>query len=140
MLGIPLSRKATKDRFRIAGTFTANSRHSFCDPAGMGTGVQQKILEIADRVWSFGYYGLHFFRQLIWLTAISSSRMLPNTKQIYRLTTRLFPTGQTLQDSTDYRKIKSQYINLDLQFLRYNRDEFRRNIDYSVLVSFCSGV
>lgn len=38
------------------------------------------------------------------------------------------------QDSTDYFKIKSRYINLDLQFLRYNRDEFRRNIDYSVLV------
>ena len=38
------------------------------------------------------------------------------------------------RDSTDYVKIKSQYVNLDLQFLRYHRDEFRRNIDYSVLV------
>lgn len=42
------------------------------------------------------------------------------------------PIGQ--RDSTDYFKIKPKFINLDAEFLRYNRNEFRRNVDYTVLV------
>ena len=42
------------------------------------------------------------------------------------------PIGQ--RDSTDYFKIKPEFINLDAEFLRYNRNEFRRNVDYTVLV------
>ena len=38
------------------------------------------------------------------------------------------------QDSTDYFKIKPEYINLSSESLRYGRDEFRRNIDYTILV------
>ena len=43
------------------------------------------------------------------------------------------PPGQG-QDSTDYFKIKPKYIRVSQESLRYNRDQFRRNIDYSVLV------
>jgi hypothetical protein len=42
------------------------------------------------------------------------------------------PAGQ--RDSTDYFKIKPEFINLDAEFLRYNRNEFRRNVDYTVLI------
>ncbi len=42
------------------------------------------------------------------------------------------PAGQ--RDSTDFLKIKPEFINLDAEFLRYNRNEFRRNVDYTVLV------
>jgi len=42
------------------------------------------------------------------------------------------PAGQ--RDSTDYFKIKPELINLDAEFLRYNRNEFRRNVDYTVLI------
>ncbi len=42
------------------------------------------------------------------------------------------PTGQ--RDSTDYFKIKPELVNLDAEFLRYNRNEFRRNVDYTVLI------
>jgi len=41
------------------------------------------------------------------------------------------PAGQ--RDSTDYFKIKPKFINLDAEFLRYNRNEFRRNVDYTAL-------
>lgn len=37
------------------------------------------------------------------------------------------------RDSTDYRLIKPIYLNYDANSLRLYRDEFRSNIDYSVL-------
>lgn len=37
------------------------------------------------------------------------------------------------RDSTDYFKIKPIYLNYDANSLRLYRDEFRQNIDYSVL-------
>ena len=38
------------------------------------------------------------------------------------------------RDSTDYFKIRPELLPLSLESLRFNRDEFRRNLDYSVLV------
>jgi hypothetical protein len=38
------------------------------------------------------------------------------------------------RDTTDLIKIKPRYRILSIETLRYNRDEYRRNIDYSVLV------
>lgn len=40
------------------------------------------------------------------------------------------------QDSTDYRKIKSYLLPIDIQSLRFYRDDFRKNIDLSVLFFF----
>ena len=37
-------------------------------------------------------------------------------------------------DSTDYFRMKSKYIPVSEESLRFNRNEFRRNIDYSALV------
>lgn len=36
-------------------------------------------------------------------------------------------------DSSDYKKIRSDLINIDINSLRSYRDEFRRNVDYSAL-------
>ena len=41
---------------------------------------------------------------------------------------------RTLNDSTEYKKIKPHLIPLSEESLRFNRDQFRRNADYSVLV------
>ena len=38
------------------------------------------------------------------------------------------------RDSTDYFKIKPEFLPLSQESLRFNRDQFRRNLDYSVLV------
>ncbi len=38
------------------------------------------------------------------------------------------------RDSTDYFKIRPELLPLSQESLRFNRDEFRRNLDYSVLV------
>lgn len=38
------------------------------------------------------------------------------------------------KDSTEYWKIKPELIRLSEESLRFNRDQFRRNLDYSVLV------
>jgi len=38
------------------------------------------------------------------------------------------------KDSTEYRKIKTELLPLSEESLRFNRDQFRRNLDYSVLI------
>lgn len=44
------------------------------------------------------------------------------------------PRPGPYQDSTDYRKIKPELLPYSLESLRFNRDEFRRYVDYSALV------
>ncbi len=74
------------------------------------------------------FYNLKYYRELRFSYAAKYKASLPPFDP-------LFPNRPgPFRDSTDYFKIKSQYINLDPEFLRYNRDEFRRNIDYTVLV------
>lgn len=41
---------------------------------------------------------------------------------------------RVFNDSTDYNKVDPALLPLSEESLRFNRDEFRRNIDYSVLV------
>jgi len=42
--------------------------------------------------------------------------------------------ASVFKDSTEYRKIKPDLLPLSEESLRFNRDQFRRNVDYSVLV------
>ena len=42
-------------------------------------------------------------------------------------------SAQGGKDSTDYRKIKPEYLQYSLEGLRTNRNQFRQYIDYSVL-------
>ena len=42
--------------------------------------------------------------------------------------------ARVLKDSTDYFKMKTKYVPISEESLRFNRNEFRRNIDYTVLV------
>ncbi len=42
--------------------------------------------------------------------------------------------ARVLNDSTDYFKMKTKYRPISEESLRFNRNEFRRNIDYTVLV------
>lgn len=46
------------------------------------------------------------------------------------------PRPGPYRDSTDFRKLKPLYQsgNIDINSIKYSRDEFRRNMDYSVLV------
>lgn len=41
--------------------------------------------------------------------------------------------ARVYKDSTEYRKIKPNLLPLSEESLRFNRDQFRRNMDYSVL-------
>ena len=41
--------------------------------------------------------------------------------------------ARVYKDSTEYRKIKPELLPLSEESLRFNRDQFRRNMDYSVL-------
>ncbi len=45
-----------------------------------------------------------------------------------------YKAGPPLLDSSDYFKIKPALLPLSLQSLRFYRDQFRRDIDYSALV------
>jgi len=51
----------------------------------------------------------------------------------FRLAYRVKYNINTLNDSTDYNKVDQTIFPLSIETLRVNRDEFRRNIDYSVL-------
>ena len=42
--------------------------------------------------------------------------------------------ARVFKDSTDYFKMEPRYIPISEESLRFNRNEFRRNIDYTVLV------
>ena len=42
--------------------------------------------------------------------------------------------ARVFKDSTDFFKMESRYIPISEESLRFNRNEFRRNIDYTVLV------
>lgn len=44
------------------------------------------------------------------------------------------PLPGPYQDSTDYHKIRPELLPYSLESLRFNRDEFRRYVDYSALV------
>lgn len=44
--------------------------------------------------------------------------------------------ARVLHDSTEYRKIKPNLVPLSEESLRFQRDQFRRDMDYSVLVFF----
>jgi len=41
--------------------------------------------------------------------------------------------ARVYKDSTEYRKIKPNLLPLSEESIRFNRDQFRRNMDYSVL-------
>jgi hypothetical protein len=43
------------------------------------------------------------------------------------------PGPGPFRDSSDYKKIKANLLPLDINSLRFYRDDFRRNVDYSVL-------
>lgn len=53
-----------------------------------------------------------------------------------KYTASKIPPGSPQSDSADYFRMKDQFKNenWDLESLRYYRNEFRKNIDYSVLV------
>ena len=44
------------------------------------------------------------------------------------------------RDSTDYFKIRPELLPLSQESLRFNRDQFRRNLDYSVLIFLLRGI
>jgi len=57
-----------------------------------------------------------------------------NTRFAYQAMYKASQPGATLADSADYFKIKPPLERYSLQTLKYYRDGFRRDIDYSILV------
>lgn len=76
------------------------------------------------------FYNLNTYRDLRFAYQAKYKAALP-----VRDPTRPNQTGP-FRDSTDYSKIKPIYLAYDANSLRLYRDEFRSNIDYSVLFFF----
>ncbi len=71
-------------------------------------------------------YNVKNYRMLRFAYQATYKASLPNFDS-------LNPRPGPFRDSTDYFKINPRLIGLDQASLKYNRDEFRRNVDYSVL-------
>lgn len=71
------------------------------------------------------FYNLNTYRDLRFAYKAKYLASLPPQSATY--------PNPPFRDSTNYFKIKPQYKNIDLESLRFNRDDFRRNMDYSVL-------
>ncbi|MEI9808083.1 MAG: DUF5683 domain-containing protein [Bacteroidota bacterium] len=56
-----------------------------------------------------------------------------DTRFAFKAKTKASQPGATLADSADYFRIKSPLQRYSLETLRYYRDQYRRDIDYSVL-------
>jgi hypothetical protein len=65
----------------------------------------------------FFFYNLSSYKDLRFAYAAKYKAALPPPKR----------------DTTDLKKIKPELVPIDIQSLRYYRDEYRRNVDYSVL-------
>lgn len=91
---------------------------------GWGQAYNKKYWKIPIVYGALGISGSVFFYNL------------SNYRDIRFAYAAKYKASLTPPDSTDYRKIKSYLLRFDLNSLRNYRDEFRQNIDYSVLVFF----
>ncbi len=72
------------------------------------------------------FYNLKNYREIRFAYSAKFKAALP----IYD---PLNPRPGPYRDSADYRKIKANLLPLDINSLRFYRDDFRKNVDYSVI-------
>jgi hypothetical protein len=88
---------------------------------GWGQAYNKKYWKIPLVYGAVGTTGYIFFHNL-------------TTYQDLKLAYRVKFNIRTKKDSTDFAKVKPRLLLYEEEALRFNRDQFRRSIDYSVLI------
>lgn len=118
------SKKEKKKSFDIADT-------SINHPKIAAT--RSAILPGLGQIYNRKYWKLPFVYGALGTTAFVFNYNIKNYKDLKQAYIGKF-NARTLNDSTEYKKIKPNLLPLSEESLRFNRDQFRRNADYSVLV------
>ncbi len=118
------SKKEKKKSFDIADT-------SINHPKIAAT--RSAILPGLGQIYNKKYWKLPFVYGALGTTAFVFNFNIKNYKDLKQAYIGKFNL-RTLNDSTEYKKIKPNLLPLSEESLRFNRDQFRRNADYTVLI------
>lgn len=94
--------------------------------------TRSAILPGLGQIYNKKYWKLPFVWGALGTTAIVFNYNIKNYKDLKQAYIGKFNL-RTLNDSTEYKKIKPNLLPLSEESLRFNRDQFRRNADYTVL-------
>ena|SRR5687767_959003 len=95
--------------------------------------IRSAIFPGLGQIYNKKYWKLPIIYGALGTTGAVFFYNLSNYKDL-RLAYRVRYNIRVNNDSTDFEKIEPQLLPLSEESLRFNRDEFRRNIDYSVLI------
>lgn len=95
--------------------------------------LRSAILPGLGQIYNKKYWKLPIIYGALGTTGAVFFYNLSNYKDL-RLAYRVRYNIRVNNDSTDFEKIEPHLLPLSEESLRFNRDEFRRNIDYSVLI------
>jgi uncharacterized protein DUF5683 len=95
--------------------------------------IRSAILPGLGQIYNKKYWKLPIIYGALGTSGAVFFYNLSNYKDL-RLAYRVRYNIRVNNDSTDFEKIEPNLLPLSEESLRFNRDEFRRNIDYSVLI------
>lgn len=95
--------------------------------------IRSAILPGLGQIYNKKYWKLPLVYGALGITAYVFFDNLTIYRDL-RLAYRGKYNARVFKDSVDYFKIKPRYLPISEESIRFNRDQFRRNIDYSVLV------
>jgi hypothetical protein len=95
--------------------------------------TRSAILPGLGQIYNKKYWKLPIVYGALGTTAFVFAYNLKNYKDLKQAYIGKY-NARTQQDSTEYKKINPKLLPLSEESLRFNRDQFRRNADYSVLV------
>lgn len=96
--------------------------------------TRSAILPGLGQIYNKKYWKLPFVYGGLGITALVFNYNLKNYKDLKQAYIGKFNARQNPPDSTEYFKINPKLLPLSEESLRFNRDQFRRNADYSVLI------
>lgn len=99
--------------------------------------VRSAILPGLGQVYNKKYWKVPIVYAALGITAgifVYNLKSYRDTRFAYQAKYKASQPGATTADSADYFKIKPPLEQYSLETLRYYRDEYRRDIDYSALV------
>lgn len=95
--------------------------------------TRSAILPGLGQIYNKKYWKLPIVYGALGATGGIFTYNLTNYKDLKQAYTGKF-NARVFNDSTEYFKIKPNLLPLSEESLRFNRDQFRRNLDYTVLV------
>lgn len=94
--------------------------------------TRSAILPGLGQIYNKKYWKLPIVYGALGTTAFVFAYNLKNYKDLKQAYIGKYNV-RTKKDSTEYFKIKPEFLPLSEESLRFNRDQFRRNADYSIL-------